>query len=254
MLRQKFFISLFVLLFACILLSLFLKNKDPQKTINFYSQEKIGNVDSYNSSTSEAGVESKIDESKKLGVRFINHGESDNSIETTKKIQLSNVDSVDVKANEIESRYRKALSIQGFNDYEINVIIKNVRDEILSKEKRKYTALEKSSLDLDLSTEKKALLNEAFDEVFFRSSNFDSEYVSSCLRTRLRDRSDCSNQVLEDFLTDMLPTFQNDRFTVSPELADLSISATRLLISKCGETSERAKYQFSLVMVECEPM
>lgn len=107
---------------------------------------------------------------------------------------------------------------------------------------------------MDLDANKAKLLSDTFNEAILKNSEFNSEYVDRCLRSRLAVKSPCTVDVLEDFLKELYGTFESDVFVVSQASANLAIEATRKLTLVCGESEERAKYRFSFVLVDCNPI
>lgn len=155
----------------------------------------------------------------------------------------------------VEKNYPSVLNRKGFTEHEAEVIVRCQIDEMKNPKKDKETAIEKAVKELGLDGMRKQLLDEAFDQYFIDEMvEFTTSDIAQCLSNRLRGISDCTKSVLDEYLRDLSLTLESDVFVLSQKVIDLTGASIKKSIDVCHEAPERAKYQFRLVFVECEPI
>jgi hypothetical protein len=159
------------------------------------------------------------------------------------------------EASQVEKLYPSILNRKGFTEHEIEIIVQHQIEEIRSQKKGSESATTKASKELGLSEDKKKLLDDAFFQLYMDEIvEFSLSDVAECLSNRFKSSSDCTKSVLEDYLRDLSLALDSDAFILSQKVVDLTNAAQTKAISSCNETPERAKSQFRLVFVECDPI
>ncbi len=217
------------------------------------TSELSNNKESHQTSKIEDQSDSK---SKKLTSSASQAGttqsaeKSQRSYETDKFKSMS----VEEEISKVEKLYPSVLNRKGFTEHEAEVILRLQIEEIKSPRKGEESSIDKASKELGLTQEKKALLNEAFDEVFLGLTEYTTDDVAACMSKRLTGISTCTKSVLDEYLRDMALSLESDIFVINQRIGELTRAATKKAIETCNETPERANYQFRLVFVECDPI